>query len=449
MTIRDPIRNQVSEMKLSEKGYKLIVKVYQLPFILVMRRTMLMLFPFAVLGSIASVFNVSILSRTGFIGNVFYITQWLPHVARIRSMFAAFSMMTVKILAVLAAYQAGSQTARLYHKNPEMTGMTGMLAFLIIALRPVQRQYGPQTFLQFSVNNNLMGIQGLLIGILIGFITGQIFRIFNRKPISIRSDSFSRAYRTIIPVMITLGVAIIVNQLIIQAYKYQIPSGISNYYQALSSKKHGLIMTLILGAWSSFLAWLGLSGPYNHANFNDDPAAVADLTYALKHHSPWNVPYKYTQTTLYHSFGTFGGVGSTLALVIAIIIVARTSRYHQVARWAVFPTLFNANQPILLGIPVLFNPIFLVPFVVTPVVNMLIAALAIHFQIMPPVTYPSPLDTPGALSAFIGTGGNFMALLIGILIMTLDVLIYIPFVKLFEQVHNEMKIKERQRLRMR
>ena len=330
-----------------------------------------------------------------------------------------------------------------------MTGMTGMLAFLIIALRPVQRQYGPQTFLQFSVNNNLMGIQGLLIGILIGFITGQIFRIFNRKPISIRSDSFSRAYRTIIPVMITLGVAIIVNQLIIQAYKYQIPSGISNYYQALSSKKHGLIMTLILGAWSSFLAWLGLSGPYNHANFNDDPAAVADLTYALKHHSPWNVPYKYTQTTLYHSFGTFGGVGSTLALVIAIIIVARTSRYHQVVRWAVFPTLFNANQPILLGIPVLFNPIFLVPFVVTPVVNMLIAALAIHFQIMPPVTYPSPLDTPGALSAFIGTGGNFMALLVGILIMTLDVLIYIPFVKLSEQVHNEMKIKERQRLRMR
>ena len=77
-------RNQVSEMKLSEKGYKLIVKLYQLPFILVMRRTMLMLFPFAVLGSIASVFNVSILSRTGFIGNIFYITQWLPHVARIR-----------------------------------------------------------------------------------------------------------------------------------------------------------------------------------------------------------------------------------------------------------------------------------------------------------------------------------------------------------------------------
>ena len=80
---------------------------------------------------------------------------------------------------------------------------------------------------------------------------------------------------------------------------------------------------------------------------------------------------------------------------------------------------------------------------------MLIAAFAIHFQIMPPVTYPSPLDTPGVLSAFIGTGGNFMALLVGILIMTLDVLIYIPFVKLSEQIRNEMQTKERQRLRMR
>lgn len=434
-------------MKLSEKGYKFILKLYQLPFILVMRKTMMMLFPFAVLGSIASVFNVSFLSKTGFIGNVFYITQWLPHVARIRSMFAAFSMMTVKVLAVLAAYQAASLTARLYHKNAEMTGMTGMLAFLIIALRPVQHEYGPRTFLQFNVNNNLMGIQGILIGVLVGFLTGQIFRILNRKPISIRSDSFSRAYRTIIPIMITLIISIIVNQLIIQVYKYQIPSGISSYYQALSSKKHGLITTLILGAWSSFLAWLGLSGPYNQSNFNDDPAAVANLTYALKHHSSWKVPYKYTQTTLYHSFGTFGGVGSTLALVIAIIIVARTTRYHQVAQWAVFPTLFNANQPILLGIPILFNPVFLIPFVATPVINMIIAALAIHFQIMPPVTYPSPLDTPGVLSAFIGTGGNFMVLLVEMLIMALDVLIYIPFVKLSERIRNEIQAKNQQRLR--
>lgn len=435
-------------MKLSKKGYALIVKLYQQPFFQVMRKTMLMLFPFAVLGSIASVFTGSILSNTGFIGNVFYITKWLPHIARIRSMFAAFAMMTVRILAVLAAYQAASHTAKIYHKNSEMTGMTGMLAFLIITLRPVQRQYGPQTFLQFNVNNKLMGIQGILIGIIVGFITGQIFRFLNRKPISIRSDAFSKAYRTIVPIMVTLGTAIILNQLIIEVYKYQIPSGISNYYQALSSKKHGLLMTIILGAWSSFLAWLGLSGPYNQTSFNDDPAAVADLTYALKHHNPWNVPYKYTQTTLYHSFGTFGGVGSTLALVIAIIIVARTTRYHQVARWSVFPTLFNVNQPILLGIPVLFNPVFLIPFIATPVVNMIIAALAIHFQIMPPVTYPSPLDTPGVLSAFIGTGGNLMALLVGILIMTLDVLIYIPFVKISEQIRIEMQEKEQQRLRM-
>lgn len=422
-------------MKKISKG---IVKLYSFPFIKTMRETLLTLFPFAVLGSIASVFNVSILSKTGFIGNVFYITQWLPHVARIRSMFAAFSMITVKILAVLAAYHAASSTARRYKQNAEIVGMTGMLAFLMLTLRPTQHRYNFQTFLQFNVNNSLLGIQGILIGIIVGYCTGKLFHRIRLHSCQRQSNTFARSYHQLVPIAITLSLSLLINQVVIQIYKYQLPSGIVGYYQGVVSKQHGLLTTIIVGAWSSFLAWLGLSGPYRQINFNDDSAAVADLTYALRHHNPWNVPFKYTQTTLYHSFGTFGGVGSTLALVIAIILVSKNTQYHQVARWSIFPALFNGGQPILIGIPVLLNPVFLIPFIFTPVINMFIAALAIFLHIVPPVTYPSPLDTPGVLSAFIGTGGNFVALLIGILILALDVVIYIPFVKLSENVRRRL-----------
>lgn len=426
-------------MEFSQRLVNLALRLYRFSFVKVMRKTMIALFPFAALGSIASVINVSILSSAGFIGNVFYITKWLPHVARIRSMFATFSMLTVKILAVLAAYQAARYTTKLYHKNNQMAGITGMLAFLIIALRPIQQSYNAQTFLQFNVNNRLIGMQGIFMGVVVGFIVGQIFRLMHKQS-SIHADSFEKNYQMIFPILVSLTLAIIVNQIFIEIYRYQVPQAISAYYQSLSSKKHGLLMTVILGGWTSFLAWFGFIGPYSTNSFNDDPAAVADLTYALKHHSPWNVPYKYTQTTLYHSFGTLGGVGTTLALVIAIILVAKTTRYHRVARWSIFPVLFNASQPILLGIPVLLNPLYIVPFIATPVLNMLIAALAIHLHIMPPVTYPTPLDTPGVLSAFIGTGGNFAALLIGILALVIDVLLYIPFVKLSEQI--EVRIIE-------
>ena len=428
-------------MNFSQKIINFALKIYKFSFTKIMRQTMIILFPFAALGSIASVISVSILSNTGFIGNIFYITKWLPHIARIRSMFAAFSMLTTKAISVLGAYEAASLTEKMYHRRSNVVGLTGMLAFLIIALKPVQRQYGAQKFLHFEVNDNLMGIQGILIGIIVGFLTAQIFRFIKVKNKELKKAPkvFQKTSQNILPIMITLTVAILLNQLIIEIYRYQLPTTVSTYYQNLSSKKHGFVMTLILGAWSSFLAWLGLSGPYNQKSFTDDPAAVADLTYALKHYSPWNVPYKYTQTTLYHSFGTFGGVGSTLSLVIAIIIVARTTQYHEVARWSLFPVLFNVNQPILLGIPVLFDPIYLIPFVLTPVFNMVVAALTIYLKLMPPVTYPTPLDTPGVLTAFIGTGGHLTALVVGLIVMVLDVLIYIPFVKLSETVKKQVK----------
>lgn len=438
-------------MEFPQKLVRFGIKTSQNSFVRVVRQTMIMLFPFAALGSIASVINVSILSSAGFIGNIFYITKWLPHVARIRSMFSAFSMLTVKIIAVLAAYQAAVHTARIYRKNIEMSGMTGMIAFLLIALQPIQQQYDTQTFLKFAVNTRLMGIQGLFIGIVVGYATGQIFHLVQRYAVhkdetQVEMQGFDRAYHTILPILITLTLAILINQLILQLYRYQVPTAISAYYQNLSSKKHGLLSTVLLGAWSSFLAWMGLSGPYKAQQiYNSDPAAIADSTYALKHNSAWNVPYKYTQTTLYHSFGTFGGVGSTLALVIAIIIVARTSRYHKVARWSIFPVLFNTNQSILLGAPVMFNVVYLIPFVLTPVVNMLIAALAIYLKIMPPVTYPTPLETPSVLNAFIGTGGNFVALLVGVLVIMIDVIIYTPFVKLSEKIETEM---EQQRINL-
>ncbi|WP_290033456.1 PTS transporter subunit EIIC [Ligilactobacillus cholophilus] len=429
-------------MEFSQKFVNLTIKMREKSFVKVVRQTLAMLFPFAALGSIASVINDSILSSEGFIGNIFYIANWLPHIARIRSMFSAFSMLTIQIIAVLAAYQAAVYTAKIYHKNSELTGMTGMLAFLIIALRPAQQQYGLQTLLKFNVNTRLLGIQGLFVGIFVGFITGQIFRIICKKKITDDTDVFEKAYQTVAPVLVALTIAILINQIIIQLYHYEIPDAISDYYQNLSTKKHDLLTTLIVGAWSSLMAWFGLSGPYNNQiNYDSNPATVANATFALKNHDVWNVPYKYTATTLYHSFGTFGGVGSTLALVIAIILVSRTEHYHRVARWSAFPVLFNTNQSILLGIPVLFNPIYLIPFVCTPVINMLIAALAIHLKIMPPVTYPVPLATPGVLNAFIGTGGNFIALFIGILVLAIDVIIYIPFVKFSDRIKVELEVQ--------
>jgi len=86
------------------------------------------------------------------------------------------------------------------------------------------------------------------------------------------------------------------------------------------------------------------------------------------------------------------------------------------------------------GIPVLFNIIFLIPFILAPLSNMLMAALAITLHLMPPSVYPVPIGTPGPLIAFIGTNGSWQALGFSVLAVIISVYIYIPFVKMAAKV---------------
>jgi len=90
-----------------------------------------------------------------------------------------------------------------------------------------------------------------------------------------------------------------------------------------------------------------------------------------------------------------------------------------------------------LGIPVLFNPVFLIPFIFVPFINMLIASIFIVLHLIPIAAYPVPAGTPGPLIAFIGTNGNWLTLILGAILITIDVFIYLPFVKWSDRISQK------------
>ena len=92
----------------------------------------------------------------------------------------------------------------------------------------------------------------------------------------------------------------------------------------------------------------------------------------------------------------------------------------------------------MVGIPVLLNLLYVIPFLLIPLVNMGIAALALCFKLMPAAVYPVPDGTPSLLYAFIGTGGSMRALAVSLFCFALDVALYIPFVRMGNQVRNDL-----------
>jgi hypothetical protein len=93
----------------------------------------------------------------------------------------------------------------------------------------------------------------------------------------------------------------------------------------------------------------------------------------------------------------------------------------------------------MVGIPVLLNLVYLVPFLLAPMINMGIAAVALAIHLMPAAVYPVPDGTPSLLFAFIGTGGSLRALAVSLLCFAVDIVIFIPFVRLSNKVQHGLK----------
>lgn len=132
-----------------------------------------------------------------------------------------------------------------------------------------------------------------------------------------------------------------------------------------------------------------------------------------------------------------GGTGATLGLILAIFIVGRKNKAYSVVNGlSLAPGLFNINEPMLFGLPVVLNPIMFIPFIVSPIVLVTVAYFATKLGMVPPATVMPPWVTPPVIGGFLATqsiGGGILAAIN----LALSTIIYIPFVKI--GVDQELK----------
>ncbi|KAE9560571.1 PTS transporter subunit EIIC [Companilactobacillus bobalius] len=382
------------------------------------RNTLTLLFPIMLLGSFADVIKFAFLTKTGYMAQMFGITNWLPYSRELSWVMEVIFHCTIDMIALYAAYGIAYFTAKEYKKDGASAGAIGLLSFLIISYQPTED--GLPNFSRFFMS------QGMLIALIIGYLCGRLWVSFDNSKIQQR-------YKIIIPVFIVLLVSAILNLAGLFVVKLEIPTYVASFVTE-HSPFNSLVYVLGMGFLTDLLSWMAVGGTFsNNPTFNDAPS-MANMNAALKAGSSWNVPYKFTDTTLFHSFANFGGSGVMIALIIAILIFSKKNRNRNVAKWSIFPAVFNSHYSMMLGIPVLFNPVFLVPFLITPLFNMIVAAIFILLHWMPVAAYPVPLGTPGPLIAFIGTNGNWITLALGAILLVIDVLIYMPFVKLSDRI---------------
>jgi len=134
-------------------------------------------------------------------------------------------------------------------------------------------------------------------------------------------------------------------------------------------------------------------------------------------------------------FVLMGGCGSTICLLIALLLFSRNKSNRRLAALSVVPGLFNINEPLVFGLSVIYNPILMLPFIAVPLLNYLIAYAATALGILPVVCRTVQWTTPPLFSGWYATGSPAGAILQAVCIL-IGVLVYLPFIKAYERSVN-------------
>lgn len=366
---------------------------------------------------------------------LFSVSDWFPRFQLTGQVLSNLSNFTSGLAGPLATYFAGKYTAGHYGRSTGTAGVTALMVSFLVSSQGLLMS--PLRDGQLS-HINLPATTNIFLAIFLGYLIGQIFRLSKASDDQIVNKDFIYQPKTVRPIFLSLLLGVSLNGLLVLGNQYRVFQTIGQFFSSLTVTSHHLLSTFVMGLLNGLSAWVGNSQVFALNSMADDSFALENLTYAVTNHTTTGIPYLYTLTNLYRSYGMVAGVGAVLALLVAILLVSRSQKDKKVSFLSIFPSLFNNGAPFMVGIPVLLNLLYVIPFLLIPLVNMGMAALALCFKLMPAAVYPVPDGTPSILYAFIGTGGSIRALAVSLLCFALDVALYIPFVRMGNQVRKDL-----------
>lgn len=133
-----------------------------------------------------------------------------------------------------------------------------------------------------------------------------------------------------------------------------------------------------------------------------------------------------------NSYVTMGGSGAMLLACVWLAFAARSSQLKMLGRAAMGPAIFNINEPLIFGLPVVYNPILALPFMIAPIVAATIGYWSIKLGFAAVSIMQTPWQTPIGLGAYVGSGGSIGALITALLCAVASFIIWYPFLKMYD-----------------
>ncbi|PTF74259.1 PTS lactose transporter subunit IIBC [Staphylococcus chromogenes] len=382
----------------------------------------------------------SIFLLIAYVPNIFGFT-WPKHIeAAIMKPYGY----TMGVVGLLVAGTTAKALTDAYNRRLESTNqinfISTMLAsicgFLFLAANPLE---------EGGFANAFMGTKGLLTAFLSAFVTVIIYNICVKNNVTIKMPkevppNISQVFKDLIPftlvILVLYGLDLTVRALI----NTNVAEAIVKLFEPLFTAADGYVgITLIFGAFALFW-FVGIHGP------SIVEPAIAAITYAnietnFKMLQAGEHADKILTPGTQMFIVTMGGTGATLVVPFIFMWLSKSKRNKAIGRASIVPTFFGVNEPILFGAPIVLNPVFFIPFITAPIVNVWIFKFFVDVLGMNSFSVVLPWTTPGPLGIIMGTGFEVWAFVLALVLIVIDVLIYYPFFKVYDKQILEDELK--------
>ena len=278
-----------------------------------------------------------------------------------------------------------------------------------------------------------LGSAGLFVGIIIAIFAVEVYRFTTTTGFRIKMPdsvpaSVARSFEALTPTLIVvLVVATVTYWLHINLHGIMkiiiepLVKATDSWFSVI------IIVFLITFFWSFGIHGVSIVGslvrPLWLTLLDQNTAALADGKV---------IPHIAAEP-FYQWFIWIGGSGATIGLAILLATVSKSSYGKTLGRTSIVSSIFNINEPIIFGAPIVLNPILIPPFIIVPVVNSSIAYLCTSMGLVNKVTSTPPWTLPGPIGAFLATNGDYRAAMLNIVLIISSAVIYYPFFKAYDK----------------
>ncbi|CAJ1173703.1 lactose/cellobiose PTS transporter subunit IIB [Companilactobacillus nantensis] len=304
------------------------------------------------------------------------------------------------------------------------------IAFLLVAVDPFTNKLG----LYFT--EGYMGTKGLLAAFLVGFIVPNLYYFCFKNHITIKMpdqvpQNISSAFANIIPFALSTSFFGLFDVFFRMATGTNLAAWIIQVLAPLFTAADGYFGLAIVYGAMAFFWFIGIQGP----SIVEPAVTAIYLTNVETNMKVFQAGGHATnilaQGTQYF-VATLGGTGATLVITYMFALWAKSKELKAVGRAAAIPVTFGVNEPILFGAPLILNPVFFIPFIGAPILNVWLFKIFVDHFGMNGFIYNLPWTTPGPIGLYMGVGFSIQALILVVALLAMDTVVYYPFFKAYD-----------------